>query len=82
MHLSYSHGCLFVVVAFAIGLIFCVHVLQDIWADFQPVRLRLSAKSASQLAVFFSQKKPASSTFSQPDQPKRTDCSLVAAGQK
>jgi hypothetical protein len=38
----------------------------------QPVRLRLSVKSASQLAVFFSQKKPASSTFSQPDQPKRT----------
>jgi hypothetical protein len=27
MHLSYSHGCLFVVVAFAIGLIFCVHVV-------------------------------------------------------
>jgi hypothetical protein len=34
-------------------------------------RLRLSAKSASQPAVFFSKKKPASSTFSQPDQPKQ-----------
>jgi hypothetical protein len=38
----------------------------------QPVRLRLSAKSASELAVFFSHKKPASSIFSQLDQPKRT----------
>jgi hypothetical protein len=38
----------------------------------QPVRLRLSAKSASQLAVFFSHKKPVSSTFSQSDQPKQT----------
>jgi predicted secreted protein len=37
----------------------------------QLVRLRLSAKSASQPAVFFSHKKPASSTFSQPNQPKR-----------
>jgi hypothetical protein len=33
----------------------------------KPVRLRLSAKSVSQPAVFFSQKKTASSTFSQPD---------------
>jgi hypothetical protein len=39
---------------------------------YQPVRLRLSAKSVSQPTVFFSHKKPASSTFSQPDQPKRT----------
>jgi hypothetical protein len=38
----------------------------------QHVRLRLSAKSASQPVVFFSHKKPTSSTFSQPDQPKRT----------
>jgi hypothetical protein len=38
----------------------------------QHVRLRLSAKSASQSAVFFSYKKSASNTFSQPDQPKRT----------
>jgi hypothetical protein len=37
--------------------------------NMKPVRLRLSA---SQLAVFFSHKKPASNTFSQPDQPKRT----------
>jgi hypothetical protein len=37
-----------------------------------PVRLRLSVKSASQPAVFFSHKKPASSTFSQPYQLKRT----------
>jgi hypothetical protein len=36
-------------------------------------RLRLSAKSASQPAVFFSHKKPAISTFNQSDQPKRTD---------
>jgi hypothetical protein len=36
------------------------------------VRLRLSVKSASQPAVFFSYKKSANSTFSQPDQPKRT----------
>jgi hypothetical protein len=41
---------------------------------FQPVRLRLSAKSASQPAVFFSHKKPANGTFSQPDQPKRIGC--------
>jgi hypothetical protein len=34
--------------------------------------LRLSSKSASHAAVFFSHKKPANSTFSQPDQPKRT----------
>jgi hypothetical protein len=34
--------------------------------------LRLSAKSVSQPAVFFSHKKSASSIFSQPDQPKRT----------
>jgi hypothetical protein len=40
--------------------------------DYQPVRLRLSVKSASQPAIFFSHKKPASSTFSQPDQLKRT----------
>jgi hypothetical protein len=35
----------------------------------QPIRFRLSVKSASQLAVFFSHKKPTSSTFSQSDQP-------------
>jgi hypothetical protein len=34
--------------------------------------LRLSAKSASQSAVFFYHKKSASSIFSQPDQPNRT----------
>jgi hypothetical protein len=38
----------------------------------QPVRLRLSVKSASQSAVFFSHKKTASNTFNQSDQPKRT----------
>jgi hypothetical protein len=35
----------------------------------QPVRLRLSAKSVSQPAVFFFDKKPISGTFSQPNQP-------------
>jgi hypothetical protein len=43
--------------------------------DIQSVRLGLSVKSASQPAVFFSNKKPASSTFSQPDQPsEHADC--------
>jgi hypothetical protein len=42
------------------------------WSDTnQPIRLRLSAKSVSQPTVFFSKKKPANNTFSQPDQPKR-----------
>jgi hypothetical protein len=39
----------------------------------QHVRLRLSDNLP---AVFFSQKKPASSTFSQPDQPKPTGSHL------
>jgi hypothetical protein len=52
MHLSYSHGCLFVVVAFAIGLIFCVHVLQDIWADFTSGR-RAKVVSAFLLLIVF-----------------------------
>jgi hypothetical protein len=39
----------------------------------QPVRLRLSVRSASQPAIFFSHKKnQSSSTFSQPDQAKPT----------